>query len=63
MRSKLKPPGIKRFELSRDKPLSNVAFKFKSRRYTKEEAARAYDVRAREVGPARCCPPRHRHSS
>ena len=31
----LKPPGTKHLELKYDKPLSNLAFKFNSRRYTK----------------------------
>ena len=32
----LKAPGIKRLKLIRDEPLSNLAFKFKLRRYTME---------------------------
>jgi hypothetical protein len=31
----LKAPGIKRLKLMRDDPLSNFAFKFSLRRYTK----------------------------
>jgi len=36
IKTTLKPPGTKRLKLKYDKPLSNFAFNFNLRRYTKE---------------------------
>jgi hypothetical protein len=39
MKPKLKPPGSKRLKLKCDAPLSNVAFKFNLRCYTKADVS------------------------
>jgi len=51
IKPEFKAPGSKRLKLCHEKTLSNFAFNFNLRRYTKDEVV--------EVGPGSCCSPRH----
>jgi len=71
MKPTLKAPGTKRLKLEHDKLLSNFAFNFNLRRYTKVKRAQlvleknlfqlnpVFQRSIQEVGTSRYCPPRH----